>query len=186
AFFDHGTSYLTAPRPPRRTLWPAPQQSPWPLDAALTISDIAAMVQLGLVPPAHAGTLAQERIAMIPLGAPAAQANAQPQTSAIPRYLHARFGKNPQIWSIAPLEARLLDVGALIYRDETSRDPLQALGVVLSSDQSGTTALLRSGFAAINQSAIVREPGRATVIRLVAPLAETPLSYGAPQQSERA
>ena len=186
AFFDSGISYLAAPRPRRRTFWRSRQLSAWTLDAALEISDIAALVQLGLVPPAHAGMLAQERIAMIPLGTPAAQAPARPQTSAIPRHLHARLGKNPQIWSIAPLEARLLEVGALIYRDETTRDPLQALGVVLSSDETGTVALLRSGSAALNQGAIVREPGRVTAIRLVAPLPETPLSCDALQPSERA
>lgn len=187
AFLDSGASYLTAPRPQPRTLWRKRQQSPQLFDAALSISDIAAIVQLGLVPPADAGPLAEERIVTLPLDAPAAHAPALPlPAGAIPRYLHGRFGKSPLLWSIAPQETRLLDIGSLIYHDETTRDPLHAVGVVLSCDDAGAIALLRAEFGAIGQTAILREPGRATAIRLIAPIEDVPLSSDAPQQSERA
>ncbi len=172
AYLDGGWRHIERPRlkASRWPVWlpftPAPPgwslaDTPQPLD----IADIAAGVQLGAIPAASAGIVAQERVAMVVIEAGEASQPRLPPTPLPPPYLQDRY-PGAVLWLVAPTEARVLDVGALIYRDADESDPLKAIGVVVRIVESKAIALV-AGIA--DQSASVREPGRAVGIRLVAP-----------------
>src|SRR5690606_38211865 len=100
-YLDGGASLLQRPAPPRQSwsrLWhrSAPRglgalsEAPQPL----TIGIVAAGVDLGLVPPASAGIVAQERVALVPLAGQAADIleEAPAAAAGVPAYLAGRFG----------------------------------------------------------------------------------------------
>jgi len=138
---------------------------------ALTSSDIAAGVQLGLIAPERAGAVARERVAMVAMAPAAVNDSALvplPAPPLVPDFLSGRFGADAQLWLIAPDEARLLEPGALIQANVDSLDPLGAIGVVLRQTEAGAVALIAASHARVEQRLVVREPGRATAIRLLA------------------
>lgn len=173
AYLDGGERHIERPRQ-QVSRWPAwlpfmqkPRgwslaDTPRPLD----IADIAAGVQLGAIPAASAGIVAQERVAMVVIagGDVADGAAPSPPLSLPPPYLHGRHA-GATLWHVAPVEARRLDVGALIYSDPDQSDPLTAIGVVVRNLNGHAIALVAGHEG---QIASVREPGRATSIRLVA------------------
>lgn len=175
AYLDGGWRHIERPRL-KASRWPAwlpfaPAPPGWSLadtPQPLDIADIAAGVQLGAIPAASAGIVAQERVAMVVIEGGGASAAGLPPASLPPLYLQDRY-HGAALWLVAPTEARVLDVGALIYRDADETDPLKAIGVVVRIVDSKAVALI-AGQA--EMAASVREPGRAIGIRLVAPYHE--------------
>ena len=175
AFLDGGRGYLARPHPaPAR--WPAwlpfgPKAKGWSLADTphpLDIAEVAAGVQLGAIPAASAGIVAQERVAMIGIAqAPAkpADEHAQPLP---PPWLEGRHA-GAVLFLVAPGEKRALQVGSLIYADADASDPLKAIGVVLLRLDGGAIALVTGS---LGQSAWVREPGHVVGLRLLVPWQE--------------
>ena len=172
-YLDAGRRYIERPRSVA-SRWPdwlgflsrpagwSLADTPQPLD----IADIAAGVQLGAIPPASAGIVAQERVGMVLLAddAPEARPDSAP-LELPPDFLLGRYA-DAGLFRIAPVETRQLDVGALIYDNPDETDPLKAIGVVVRISGEETIALV-SGTA--GQAASLREPDRAVAITLVAP-----------------
>ena len=170
AYLDGGRRHIERPRL-KASRWPAwlpfaPPPPGWSLadtPQPLDIADIAAGVQLGAIPAASAGIVAQERVAMVVIESEVGTEVRQPPAPLPPLYLYGRY-TGAALWYIAPREARLLDVGALIYRDADETDPLKAIGVVAGTIEGRAIALV-TGHA--DQAVSVREPGRSIAATLV-------------------
>lgn len=175
AYLDGGWRHIERPRL-KASRWPAwlpfaPAPSGWSLadtPQPLDIADIAAGVQLGAIPATSAGIVAQERVAMVVIESGEESEVQRPPAPLPPLYLQGRY-EGAVLWLVAPTEARVLDVGALIYRNADEADPLKAIGVVVRIIDGKAIALV-AGHP--DQAASVREPGRAIGIRLVAPYRE--------------
>ncbi|WP_240232916.1 FAD-dependent oxidoreductase [Devosia lacusdianchii] len=178
AFLDAGRRYIVRPRT-KPSRWPAwlpfgPKSAGWSLadtPQPLDIADIAAGVQLGAIPATSAGIVAQERVAMVAIAA-LSEALSKPAVSApksfvLPGYLAGRFGGQANLWMIAPTELRVLEVGALMHRNADATDPMAAVGVVAGMVDGAAIALIDRDFAQPEQTASVREQGRAIAVRLV-------------------
>lgn len=103
---------------------------------------------------------------------PGGATSAEPAPPLVPDFLRGRFGKDAQLWLIAPDEARMLEPGALIQANADSLDPLASIGVVLRQTEAGAVALLAASHAQKGMPLVVRDPCRATAIRLLAPYDE--------------
>lgn len=148
------------PRPPAWSLADTPQ----PLD----IGDIASGVQLGAIPAASAGIVAQERVAMVAMAGPTPPPAEQPgRPPLLPAFLVGRFGDRGELWLVAPAEQRALEAGALIQADADRSDPLDAIGVVVRPLKCAAIALLDRAATASGATATVRDHGRAIPVRLV-------------------
>ena len=147
-----------------------------PADApqSLGVAEVAASVQLGTIPPESAGHVAQERSAVIPLADdnPSTDTAQEAKASLVPPFLAGRFGPAPQLWLVAPGEARVLDRGALIHFASDRCDPREAIGVVLTSTDGGAIALVGKLGAQVGDWLSLRDHGQAIPIRLVAPYEE--------------
>ncbi|SEP76526.1 sarcosine oxidase subunit alpha [Devosia sp. YR412] len=175
AYLDGGRGYLARPRhlPSRWPNWlpfaTRPEvwslaDTPHPLD----IAEIAAGVQLGILPATSAGIVAQERVAMVGVDV---EELAPPDKSPLPLpppYLLGRYA-NASLFVVAPSEQRLLSPGSLIHIDPDSADPLNAIGVVVRIMDGAAIALV---IGTTGQTASLREPGRVIPIRLVAAYSE--------------
>jgi sarcosine oxidase subunit alpha len=172
AYLDAGRRYIERPRI-IASRWPgwlsflskpagwSLADTPQPLD----IADIAAGVQLGAIPAASAGIVAQERVAMVLLADEAPESRPAPQSLPLPPdYLRGRY-RHAQLFRVAPNDARQLETGALIYADADETDPLRAIGVVVRVTGKETIALVAG---AIGQTASLREPDRTVAITLLA------------------
>ena len=82
----------------------------------------------------------------------------------VPPYLAGRY-HGARLFVVAPIEQRMLNVGALIQADPDETDPLKAIGVVVRLMDGAAIALV-AGIE--GQKASVREQDRAVAIRLVA------------------
>lgn len=173
AFLDAGWRYIERPRqraaripgwlPFRRSQsgWSL-AETPHPLD----IAEIAAGVQLGAIPAASAGIVAQERVAMVVIEAERDPADDPRAPLPLPpAYLHGRY-RGATLWLAAPEESRTVETGALIYANADETDPLKAIGVVARPINGQAVVLIKGSEG---QSASVRESGRAIAIRLVSP-----------------
>jgi sarcosine oxidase subunit alpha len=175
AYLDGGWRHIERPRL-KASRWPAwlpfaPATPGWSLadtPQPLDIADIAAGVQLGAIPAGSAGIVAQERVAMVVIESAAEAPLEGAPIPLLPRYLQDRY-EGATLWLVIPREARALDVGALIYRDADETDPLKAIGVVVRLVDGKAVALVAGQQ---DQSASVREPGRAVGVRLAAPYRE--------------
>lgn len=177
AYLDAGQHHLERPRPVQ-SRWPgwlpfAPRPAGWSLadtPQPLAIAEIVAGVQLGAIPAASAGIVAQERVAMIGIGGgdEGGVARATGPLPLPPSYLNGRYA-GAELWVVAPDEKRLLEPGTLIHANPDTTDPLRAIGVVVRSINGAAVALV-SGQQ--GQVASAREPGRAIGIRLLAPYRE--------------
>lgn len=175
AFLDAGRHYLEWPRhAPSRwpTWWPwQPHPVAWSLantPQPLAITDIAAAVQLGTIPPSSAGIVAQERVAMIVLDRTPPAAARVPAAPLPPAYLAGRY-RGAALWVVAPEDRRLLEPGALIHANADHSDPLAAIGVVLRIIDGTAIAWVRG---AAGQAASVIAPDRSIAITLVVPYRE--------------
>lgn len=176
AFLDHGRELLQRPAARKRS-WrpalfgaepsglPALSEAPQPL----AICDIAAGVDLGLIPADSAGIVAQERVALISLAPQLPQSDSSdfiaPALDSIPRYLAGRF-ENQALALLVPAETRLIETGALIYRSSDTKSPLNAIGVILRPCESGAVALVAGSALRPGMRVTVRDQGRPVPARL--------------------
>jgi sarcosine oxidase subunit alpha len=120
---------------------------------ALSLGDVAASVDLGLVAPGDAGAIAEER------GAPGADLVAsdwrptarQPAGGDIPAYLLHRFGEAPRRLHLRVDGRRTFEIGALVYRNTDPADPARAIGVIVEATASGGIALIDDGAAQLDR-----------------------------------
>jgi sarcosine oxidase, subunit alpha len=162
AFLDAGFSFST--RPPRRdaaTVPPAQLR-------ALGISDVAAAVEIGLVPASDAGIIAAERCLgggeIIDTGW---RVTPQPRPSGPPAYLAGRFGAKPQLVIIAPQDARRFEPGCLIYPSSDAADPFAAVGAVIAPAPGSEGARALIAHASLGSALFVRDAGGVTPVRVV-------------------
>ena len=146
AFFDSGRSLAARPIPGARV-------SSAHRIHALTLADVAASVELGLIAPADAGVIAEERGApggdLQPSGwAPVAKAEV---SDAPPPYLAHRFGDAPQRLHLVVDAKRQFTVGTLVYSNHGERDPEQALGVIVDAAPVGGIALVAEAGAGLDR-----------------------------------
>lgn len=179
AYLDGGTGLLQRPAPTRTKLaWPtrrrpvthpAISEAPQPL----AICDVAAGVDLGLIPPEAAGVVAQERVTMVPLGATdSAPDHATPMPTPtdtqVPAYLAGRFGPDARVVRLTLKEARAIEPGALIYRSSDASHPLRAIGVVLRQRGHATFALVSARALSTGLPVSIRERGQVLSAKLEA------------------
>lgn len=151
-YLDAGAEFLTRPQPRPRS-WTnifrrqkagltALSEAPQPL----AINDVAAGVDLGLIPPEAAGLVAQERVALValgaPEGAPSITADSPPPATEVPPFLSGRFGPEAQVVRIIPSEQRRFEPGTLIYDSADKKNPMQAIGVVLRPHGNAAMAIV--------------------------------------------
>ena len=67
------------------------------------------------------------------------------EETAIPAYLHDRFGPSPRTWIITATDGRHFEAGCLVYVNSDSTDPRHAVGVVLGRPASGDGSLALIG-----------------------------------------
>ncbi|ODT72129.1 MAG: hypothetical protein ABS75_04850 [Pelagibacterium sp. SCN 63-23] len=176
-FLDAGRQLLPRPAPPRRR-WPLPFRRPLAqgltsLSEApqpLAICDVAAGVDLGLIPPDAAGVVAQERVALVPLAlpspAPDGTDKAPIRPEDVPTYLAGRFGADARVVRLTPDEERSLETGSLLYRSSDIDQPLLAIGVVLRPADRGAIALVAKHAIRTGLPVSVRDRGRAIPAKL--------------------
>ncbi len=182
SYLDAGLNLIQPPDPDLKDKyrwWPLRKSAPsWSLTdqpRPLGIGDVAAGVQLGVIPAESAGIVAEERavasgdlidaarLALLPDLRPA------PPAPRIPAFLIGRFGAEPQMWIVAPDEARMLDMGALIFLNSDQTDPRQAIGAIIGSEGEKIIALVGKASPQPGDGLILRDQGRAVAIRLVEP-----------------
>ncbi|MEO8882460.1 MAG: FAD-dependent oxidoreductase [Devosia sp.] len=182
AYLDGGDSLAARPRPVRgwRRLLGRAGARRWGLDEQarpLGVADVAAGVQLGLIPPDDAAIVAQERCVtpgdIVDAGrlpGPLA-ASAQPLAGAPPTYLSGRFGPKPSIWLVEPHDGRSFEPGCLVYANADPADPLAAIGVVFApapeGRKGGLAVMIRS--ASEGDTPVVRDVSGQNSVRLVDP-----------------
>jgi sarcosine oxidase subunit alpha len=177
AYLDGGTSFITQPVPPaagrrrrgRRQLRLTDELR------ALSLCDVAAAVQLGVIPAEQAAAIAQERCVtpgdLIDSGRRAPPLPAGRDEPPVPSYLLGRFGSTPVIRELKAADGRRFDIGCLIYRDADAADPRAAIGVILASGPAGVRALLQ-GAADLPETVSVRDISGPVAARLGAVVAE--------------
>jgi sarcosine oxidase subunit alpha len=136
----------------------------------LTISEVAAAVDLELFPKDAAGVVAQERVALVPLANAAETAEAEPVPVAdeeIPGFLAGRYA-DAIVQRIETTEQRRLEPGTLIYRSADVSQPLMAIGVVLRQVNAVTYALMTGPALPAATVVSVRDHGRAVPATIAA------------------
>lgn len=138
SFLDSGRSLAMRPAPigASRTQ---------PRSHAMELGDVAASVELELIAASDAGAIAEER------GAPGADLVASTWTpaplvtdsDALPAYLAARFGDDPQRVHLIVDGKRVFAIGTLIYRNTDMPDPENAVGVIVETAPIGGIALMQ-------------------------------------------
>ena len=136
SFLDAGHSLAVRPNP-------GSQAKPAPEAHALSLADVAACVELGLVAASDAGAVAEER------GAPGGDLKASdwtppplPPRDGLPAWLTGRFGDEPVQVHLGVDATRKFETGALIYPVGEKLGPDKAIGVILEPASPGGIALL--------------------------------------------
>lgn len=131
---------------------------------ALAVNEVAAGVDLALIPAEAAGIVAQERVASVPLSVeqelPGPDTWVPIEATEIPSFLLGRYGPEARLVRIIPSEARILEAGALIFPDSDARHPFQSIGVVLRHDPAGAVGFVAASAATTNYPVTVREKGQ--------------------------
>lgn len=152
AFLDGGGSLATRPEqlPGRRRRRQALLTDQV---RSLSLSDVAAAAQLGIVPAEQAASIAQERCVtpgdLVDAGRRAPPLPAIAPPAGIPAYLAGRFGDAAVVREIEAADGRRFDPGCLLYPNADRADPLQAIGVVFAAAPAGRQA----GLALVRQDA---------------------------------
>jgi sarcosine oxidase subunit alpha len=154
---------------------------------SLSLSDVAAAVQLGLVPAEQAASIAQERWVtpgdLVDAGKHAPPLPAETSAAGVPLYLSGRFGDEDVVRGIEAADGRRLDVGCLIYPNADRADPVAAIGVVFAAAPSGRGGLALIGRAAATLDGVsVRDISGPVSARLKEPTHE--LSTSVPSDGE--
>jgi sarcosine oxidase subunit alpha len=121
---------------------------------ALSLGDVAASVELGLVAPGDAGAIAEERGApgddLVPSGW-------RPSDISKPAaYLAHRFGPAPGRVHLIVDDTRRFDVGALVYRGGDPREPANAVGVIVEAATPGGVALIAADILAATDRFVIQ------------------------------
>jgi sarcosine oxidase subunit alpha len=161
AFLDGGFSFAARPQQLRKD---APVMTPNSIHS-LSVGDVIAAAEIGSIPLADAGVVAQERC----LGpgdieqTSARRVLPAPPTVDVPAYLAGRFGAKPQILVVDAADGRTFEPGCLAYPNSDLTDPLRAIGVVLGPAADGGTRLLvnRAGTAS---PLVIRDIGGAVKV----------------------
>lgn len=102
------------------------------LPSALGLGELAAAVQLGVIPAASAGSVAAERgvagADIVDTGWRVKQVEASTE---LPAFLTGRFGPKPQPCVVTSADARYFERGSLIFLGSAIQDPLQAVGAIV-------------------------------------------------------
>lgn len=143
AFLDGGDTLAVLPPAPLAVGWLPVRRGPAAAPLAehaggLSVSDIAAAVQLGILSPDDAPAIAVERAALPELVQPG-PAPAMPLARA---WLDGRFGPDAAERIIAAGDPRSFEIGSLIYGGSSPADPLAAIGVVLGPHRGGRARAL--------------------------------------------
>ncbi len=148
SYLDWGASLTTRPEPPptRKRPFGGTVQTRWPLAdraRALSLSDVAAGVQLRSVPESEAGTVARERSL-----ASGERVDTSGSEAALPArpdlwqsLLEGRFGPS-SVRTLQSLDQRSFPTGALLYRTSDKLTPLEAVGTVLAGNTSPVNVLV--------------------------------------------
>jgi sarcosine oxidase subunit alpha len=160
AFLDSGFSFATRPAFRTRASG-APTQL-----RALSLGDVAAAVDVGLIPATEAGVVAAERCLgggeIIDSGWLPSR---RPRGAAPPAYLTGRFGTNPQRVVIAANEARRFESGSLIYPNTDVSGPFAAVGAIFGTSSDGALAVVAR--EALEGVLFVRDVGGTIPVRVV-------------------
>lgn len=123
-------------------------------DRALSYADGLAMTILGWLPEKELTHILRER-AVVPrifFGEVDIQEGEElpgggATASQIPPYLLSRLGKNAEVWSANPEGEAPIQIGNLLFASTDERDPLNAVGVIIESDESHgqAFALIKKG-----------------------------------------
>lgn len=174
SFLDGGAGMLQRPaqasprlplpfRPRRKAGLLILSEAPLPL----AVCDVAAGVDLGLIPPAAAGIVAQERVALVPLsqrGETIVDGGEEQTTrNEIPAYLRGRYGREARVVRLVPTTARSFSPGALIYRSSDASHPPDSVGVVLYETGEGSFGLVSAQVSGAGVPVTVRDKGAVQV-----------------------
>lgn len=124
-------TWLDAAGSLRRPAESAPTES-------LRLGELAALVQLDVIPAAHAGEAAAERcIAGRPIADTGWRPTAPAASTEAPAYLTGRFGSKPQLATVTSADARYFERGALVFASSTVTDPAHAVGAIIGPTPGG-------------------------------------------------
>jgi sarcosine oxidase subunit alpha len=177
AYLDGGTSLITRPTPARGDRRRPRRHQPRLADdlRALSLCDVAAAVQLGIIPADQAAAIAQERCVtpgnLIDAGRQAPSLPQQTEVPLVPPYLRGRFGSEAVVRAVSAADGRRFDVGCLIYRNADETDPRAAIGVILGAGPTGVRALVQSA-ADLPATVSVRDISGPVAARLGEPVGE--------------
>ena len=110
--------------------------------ATLSLGDVASGVEMRQITPVDAGTIAEERGAA---GADLIATDWTPPAKpapAEPAYLKERFGPDPARVHLVVNGRRSFEIGALVHAAGGSRDPLDAIGVIVARADVGGIAMI--------------------------------------------
>ncbi len=155
AYLATGGTLVTVPPAAsgkRKRFRPAARRGPPPHESAtraLSLADIAALTALGTIPPEEFAATAAERAITpqkfaMPVEAEARPRGPQAVSREMPSYLEGRFGPGARLMDLTAAHGTRFEVGNLVFANSDSRDPANALGVVVRSDESGMTVLVRA------------------------------------------
>jgi sarcosine oxidase subunit alpha len=141
---------------------------------ALDLDEVAASVQVGELPAHDAGAVASERC-LAPgvitdtgwrLPSPVGETEVAP---AVPPYLAGRFGAKPQFATFGAADARLFEIGCLIFQSSDEANPASAVGVVIGpapDGRGGGLAMLGKAPAGTGARLFVRDSGGPVPVEL--------------------
>ncbi len=182
AYLDSGTSLTVRPAPPRpaRFKWLRGETAQRFAFAdqthTLTVGDIAAGVQIGAVPEADAGTVAQERCVIAGDLVDMARQHAidLPRTRVpplhIPHYLRGRLAGKTSLWRIAADDGRDFDPGCTIHASSDKVGPFDTIGIVIGpvgNGVSGAHILLTKPDAAAEDRLYARDLSGPVSVKLI-------------------
>lgn len=167
AFLDGGITFTTRPTPRKEGGTSAGELH------GLSVGDVAASVEVGLVPAADAGIIAAERclgggeIADSGWRVTVASADNTPPT--VPPYLTGRFGPKPQLAIVAADDGRNFDAGCLLYPSSDLSDPMRAVGAAIGRAPGGNGSVVVASRNAIAEGAalFLRDTSGPVPVRLV-------------------
>jgi sarcosine oxidase subunit alpha len=176
-YLDWGTSLVT--RPTARPEGDSRVQRPLADDARpLSLGDVAAAVEAGLIEPDDAGIIAEERGMS---GGAITQTSWAPtpgvSDDGVPAYLIGRFGPEPLRAFVTVDNRRQFETGALIYPNTAKENPLEAIGVIIGpapEGKAGGTALFARARLKTVDRFIIRTARGAAPLRIAKRL-ETPV-----------
>jgi sarcosine oxidase subunit alpha len=168
SFLDRGATFTTRPAPAGKQV----QSLSSAQLSGLSLSDVAAAVELGAVLAEDAGIVAEERC--IGSGEIVSTGWEPPPASASvdagpPPYLRGRFGPKPQQAVIAGEDDRFFEIGCLLFASSDEADPAAAIGTVIGPAPDGGPR----GTALVERAALgggpmfVRDTGGTVPVRAV-------------------